>query len=127
MKLSDKYRMVMEVNIKDGDTAMFWADKWNGLYPQDAFPRLFSFSIYHTLYVKEVLLLPDISSLFHTPLSQQAQQELNSLQSWIVGITLVPYESDSWSTIWKGGLYTVKSFYIYSFRHITCSKVHSWI
>jgi hypothetical protein len=112
MKLSDKYRMVTKVTIKSRDTAMFWAHKW---MPHKSFLRLFSFEIDQTLSVKEVLLLTDKTELFHMPLSQQAHEELDRLQSWIVGVTLVPAESDSWNTIWKGGVYTTKSLYQYTF------------
>jgi hypothetical protein len=127
MKLSELYRSVTSVNIKDGATTLFWADKWNGVCPQERFPRLYSYTVNQTISVKEALLLTDINVLFERPLSQQAATELVDLQALIQGVVLQPDGKDEWKTIWKDGTYSAKRFYQHSFRGFTCSKVYGWI
>jgi hypothetical protein len=127
MKLSELYRSVTSVNIKDGITTLFWADKWNGVCPQERFPRLYSYTVNQTLSVKEALLMPDIVDLFERPLSQQAAMELVELQGLIQTVVLQPEGKDEWKTIWKDGTYSAQRFYRHSFRGFTCSKVYGWI
>jgi hypothetical protein len=127
MKLSELYRSVTSVNIKDGITTLFWADKWNGVCPQERFPRLYSYTVNQTLSVKEALLMSDIVDLFERPLSQQAAMELVELQGLIQTVVLQPEGKDEWKTIWKDGTYSAQHFYRHSFRGFTCSKVYGWI
>jgi hypothetical protein len=127
MKLSDLYRSVTSVIIKDGSTTLFWADKWNGICPQDKFPRLYSFSLNQTLSVKEALLTPDINDMFERPLSSQAAMELLELQNLIQDVVLQPNGKDEWRTIWKDSNYTAQRFYRHIFSNVTCDKVYHWI
>jgi hypothetical protein len=120
VKLSELYRYVTSVIIKDGSTTLFWVDKWNEICPQEKFPRLYSYTVNQTISVKEALLIPNIVDLFERPLSQQATTGLVELQSFVQGVVLDANGKDEWKTIWKDGTYSAQRFYHHSFRGFTC-------
>ena len=52
-KLMDNFRAVTEVDVRSGDTVLFWSDYWqignNHVPLQDRFPRLYSFCLHKNL------------------------------------------------------------------------------
>jgi hypothetical protein len=81
MKLMPNYLNCCTVQVKAGDSVVFWTDKWAGRPLSNIFPRLFSFAIDTHLSVKDVLNAEDRSQLFALPLSVQAFEEFQSLQA----------------------------------------------
>jgi hypothetical protein len=81
MKLMPNYLDCCTVQVKAGDSVVFWTDKWAGRPLSNIFPRLFSFAIDTHLSVKDVLNTGDRSQLFALPLSVQAFEEFQSLQA----------------------------------------------
>lgn len=67
MKLVLKYRAICTVQVKEGDTTLFWSDVWGDKVPQFKYPRLFSFAIDANMSVKDVVLTQDRTTLFHLP------------------------------------------------------------
>jgi hypothetical protein len=125
VRLSDQYREICSISLGQGDTTLFWSDKWRQDTLQSKFPRLFSFALDKNIYVKKVLQTEDISELFYLPLSTQAFEEFNHVETILENIN--PSGQDSWKTIWKDGIYTANKFYHYTFRDQVASPIYSWI
>ena len=106
MQLAKKYIPLCNIVVGSGDTAIFWHDKWNGAPLLDRFPRLHSFALDNKVSVQKVISAEEVSKLFELPLSQQAYQELISLQSVLQSVHLDPNSKDKWSTVWSNGVYT---------------------
>lgn len=75
LHLSDKFRGVASCAVGNGTSVLFWLDVWNGHYPQEKLPRLFSFAKNQKISVAAFLSITDMTSHFHLPLSEQAHQE----------------------------------------------------
>jgi hypothetical protein len=65
--------------------------------------------------------------LFYRPLSQQAFEEYNKMQTILSSITLDPLKSDVWEPIWKDGVYTANLYYKHCYINVTSSKIYTWI
>ena len=68
LKLMDQFREVTWVKVNEGDTALFWQDKWqlgNSVLPlQHRFPRLFSYVKDALVSVKDGFSAHDLISCF---------------------------------------------------------------
>ena len=79
-----------------------------------AYPKLFSFAKSKTITLAAGKDCPDLLSLFHLPLSNQAYAQLAQLSSDIQILTLTE-EPDVWTCIWQSGSYSVSKAY----RHLS--------
>jgi len=81
------------------------------------YPRLASFARNRGASVLEIMEAVDLDSLFLLPLSQQAFEELETLQAQLQDI---PYDEDAvdrWIPVW-GNTYTSRSFYSQVFKNM---------
>jgi hypothetical protein len=106
MKLAMKYVPLCKITVGTDDTVLFWSDKWHIKPMMQSFPRLFSYSLDDKLSVRDFLLTPNETELFELPLSQQAFQELLALEDVLTHCQVHDGISDSWRTIWKGGVFS---------------------
>ena len=125
MKLVQKYLEICSVQVKEGDTTLFWSDTWRDKVLNLKYPRLFSFAIDANLSVRDVMQTQDKSELFHLPLSQQAFEEFVLLQADLAHIVLQPGVSAVWSTPWKDGAYSANRFYKHCFRDVVASPIYA--
>ena len=84
------------------------------MVPMQAYPELFSFAKSKTITLVAGKDCPDLLSLFHLPLSNQAYAQLAQLSSDIQILTLTE-EPDVWTYIWQSGSYLVSKAY----RHLS--------
>jgi len=82
------------------------------------YPRLFSFAIDPSISVQNTMQAADLASLFNLPLSEQALDELISLQMDIQDVNYDPVAQDSWSFIWGHSNYSSRQFYKLGFMHL---------
>ena len=101
-------------NVKNGGSCYLWSDLWNNKVPMQAYPELFSFAKSKTITLAAGKDYPDLLSLFHLPLSNQAYAQLAQLSSDIQILTLTE-EPDVWTYIWQSGSYLVSKAY----RHLS--------
>ena len=98
-----------------GDSVLFWYDAWVFLGSstplRERFQRLFSFVIDDKVSVREVLSTPNMADLFHLPLSLEAMDELNVVQSGLFDLHADTQIPDYWSWTPGKGSYTTKSYY----------------
>jgi hypothetical protein len=127
MKLAGKYIPLCKITIGTGDTALFWSDKWHDQLMMQSFPRLFSYSLDGKLSVRDFLLTNNKSELFELPLSQQAYQELLALEVVLDQCQVHDGIADSWSTVWKGGVFSSQLYYKYCFSILPDVGIFKWI
>jgi hypothetical protein len=91
------YRGIAKCIIGDGSKVCFWDDLWtySVLYLQ--YPRLASFARDIGIFVLEVMQAEDLDSLFLLPLSQQAFDELDSLQVQLQALPYDEHTNDCWT------------------------------
>jgi hypothetical protein len=117
LRLSTIYRGIAQCTIGDGAIVGFWEDLWCEGVLSSQLPRLFSFARKETILVKEVMQAEDLDELFILPLSVQAHEELQHLQTML---DTVPYDEHStctWTPIW-GVKYTSRQLYAYVFSNM---------
>jgi hypothetical protein len=113
---------------RGGGTSMFWKDIWNFGSLQQLYPHLFSFAKEPNFLVGRFLsLLPDYGKLFQLPLSIVASNQLakllDSLEEW----NREPNEHDSWTYIWRSGIFTSKQAYENMKGHLSAPLQFQWM
>lgn len=114
------FRAITTITIQSGDTALFWKDNWNwtGNSLEQQFATLFSFVAKEDISVFGFLSEQNLENLLHTPLSTQAMQEWQTIQSNLNWVSLNSSE-DTWTYKWNSPLYRTKVVYSLFFAHIT--------
>jgi hypothetical protein len=111
VKLCDHFRGIALATVGPGDTVLLWTDVWNGHYLMNELPRLFSFSRNNKVSLAQFGGNPNIHANFHTPISQQANLELQQLHMIIEHIQTNTQDKDVWSYIWGTNKYASKKYY----------------
>jgi len=127
LHLCDKFRGIATCTVGNGSTVLFWLDVWNGFFLQEKLPRLFTFAKNQKIPVAAFLSTPDMSTLFHLPLSEQAYQEFQELQEIIQSVQMTQTDKDQWHYIWGSSKYTSKSFYNHLYKDFHPPKPFLWI
>jgi hypothetical protein len=83
MKLWDHFRGIASATIGPGDMVLLWGDVWNGHHLMSELPRIYSFAKNKDILVAQYCSNQGVHQNFHTPLSQQAAQELTTLNQII--------------------------------------------
>lgn len=97
-------------NIGNGSFVCFWEDRWVDQTLSTKYPRLASFSRNTNISVHEVMQTVDLDTLFFLPLSQQALEDLISLQQDVQEVPFENNEQDAWLPFGRSE-YTAKRFY----------------
>lgn len=99
LKLLHQYKEFASIALRNGESTLFWEDKWNNRELKATMPELFSFTKKQYISAKKVLECSNLSQLFHLPLSVQAYQQLQQL---LVILQRFPHtqEKDVWSYTW---------------------------
>ena len=118
IKLNVLYRGVAKCSIADGSTVTFWEDIWSEALLSHRYPALFSFVLNPEISVKEVVLAPDLDSIFHLPLSLEDHAELLDLQSFVQEIDYAPDTKDSWTFLWGNQSYSSRRYYNLVFQNL---------
>jgi len=106
------FRGVVRCELGNGSSVCFWDDLWTDSVLAQTYPRLASFARNRGASVLEIMEAIDLDSLFLLPLSQQAFEELETLQAQLQDI---PY--DRWIPVW-GNTYTSQRFYSQVFKNM---------
>lgn len=114
-RLDTLYRGIARCSIGDGSTVLFWQDQWSHNVLATMFPRLFSFAHNAHTSVKNIMDAPDLESIFHLPLSQEAYQEMLELQDVLLQIPYHNADKDEWHFIWGTTIYTSSRMYKHVF------------
>ncbi|TVU07261.1 hypothetical protein EJB05_47309, partial [Eragrostis curvula] len=129
MTYTDHYRGIATCRVGDGKTVMLWNDLWNGHLLKDEFPRLYSFAKNVKISVADYVGNQSIHDQFHLPLSQEAFQELQSLNTITQGLQTViaQQQKDQWHYIWGTSIYSTAKFYSIPFIALRPPDPFGWI
>ena len=94
---------------------------------RERFQRLFSFVIDDKVSVREVLSTPNMADLFHPPLSLEAMDELNVVQSGLFDLHADTQIPDYWSWTPGKGVFSAKSYYSVMHSHMATDTPTRWI
>jgi len=92
LRLHTIFRGIARCIVGNGATVTFWDDLWANDILSAKYPRLYSFAKDQSISVKQIMCTADISEIFTLPLSEQAMEELVSLQ---LDIQQVSYDEGS--------------------------------
>jgi hypothetical protein len=98
------------VFVEDGVSCLLWDDCWAGQPLKLAFPEFFSFVKKPTISLNTAALMNPTSNLFNLPLSVQAFDQFQQVQTILPDFTQTN-ENDSWSYIWGNSFFTSKKAY----------------
>ena len=127
IKLNVLNRGIAKCSIADGSTVTFWEDIWSEALLSHRYPALFSFVLNPEISVKEVVLAPDLDSIFHLPLSLEDHAELLDLQSFVQEIDYAPDTKDSWTFLWGNHSYSSRRYYKLVFQNLHTSPIFAKI
>ena len=117
--------------VHAGDTVVFWLDHWkvdnNTVPSKERFSCLHSFAIDDLITVRDFFNMISESDYFHLPLSVEAFNELQQLQSILAPINLDPKGKDIWIWPSKSGDFQPRLFYEINFQHLIVDPTHKWI
>lgn len=94
LRLNVVYRGFARCTIGDGSIVCFWDDLWSDSVLSIQFPRLASFAHDISNSVLDVMQEQDLDSIFLLPLSQEAFEELEHLQSQLMSTPFDPQQKD---------------------------------
>jgi hypothetical protein len=125
LRLNDLFCQSATCEVGDGSIVCFWSDNWlhdlNGNLLHEL-PRLGSFCRDEDVSVKQVMQMEDLDSLFYLPLSMQAMEELETLQSWLSERSYDDAANDRWIMTWETK-YTSRRFYKFVFQPMPAHRI----
>ena len=122
LRLSTIYRGIARYTIGDGSTVTFWDDLWTNDILSFKYPRLYSFAKEQRISVQKITQTEDIPEIFTLPLSEQAMEELLSMQHDIQQVNYDVGSNDVWTFLWGNNQYTSSRFYKLAFKYLQVPK-----
>lgn len=99
LKNMQKFKQMAQIQIKNGETCLFWQDKWGEQSLKIIYPELFSFAKNKIIFVAAAWEQEDMTQLLHLPVSEIAYNQLQNLVQRITQIQLNE-EQDIWQYPW---------------------------
>lgn len=99
LKLLDCFKSFSKVQVQNGKSCLFWSDNWSQQPLQLQYPELFSFAKNKVAPVAEFFSAQVPEDLFLLPLSTEAYQQLQTLNSIREQLTLTEFD-DTWTPSW---------------------------
>ena len=97
LRLNLIYRNIATCALGDGSTVLFWGDTWSQDILAMKFLRLFSFTLYADVSVKQMVETGFLDEVFQLPLSEEAMLEFMMLQQQVQQTELSTGAADSWT------------------------------
>ena len=126
LRLNVLFRQVTRCELGDGSSVCFWDDFWLDGILAHKYPRLASFARNDGISVLETMQAEDLDTIFFLPLSDQALQELESLQEQLQSLTYDHDSADRWIPIW-GSRYTSRRYYAHIFSAVDAHPVFKMV
>ena len=95
-----------------------WKDLWLEEIISNTHPRAFSYVRNEDCSVKDFLTINSLDEAFFLPLSTQALEEVQHMQSLVTHITLDNSQNtkDVWTYPWRGRDFSASKYYKFCFR-----------
>ena len=110
----EPFRAFSVVHIQNGQSCLFWTNKWNQQPLQLQYPKLYSFARDKCITISKLFSHSHIENLFILPLSAEAFNQLQIVQSFIDHFPLTE-QHDRWKSDW--GDFSVSKAYKYLMGH----------
>jgi hypothetical protein len=125
--LADSYRAITKCSLGNGTSVLLWSDLWHTHRLEDQFPRLMSFAKDKLQSVQEFLAMENALNGFHLPLSAEAHQELQQLQTLMHSVESNPDSYDTWTYNSVKGIFKPSIIYKLNFQHIDNHQPSCWL
>jgi len=125
LKLLQQFKEITAPNLKNGETILFWKDKWNGQELNLAMPELFSYAKDQQISAKKVISSTDYTQLFHLPLSAQAFNQLQQLTPMLQDRTQTQ-DHDIWKYSWGDQFRSAKAYKV-MMGHQQVHEAYKWL
>jgi len=125
LRLLQTHKGLAVVEPRDCSTILLWKDLWAGAVPKNKYPELYSFAKNKNISLANAKQTENIHNLFHLPLSEQAYDQLQRLQTDIERINET-VEHDTWSYIWGNSYYSSAKAYKSMKGHNIVHNSYKW-
>jgi hypothetical protein len=126
LRLSSLYQTMSICTLGDGSMVLFWDDNWSGITLAENYSELLQFARNNQSSVRNVLDAQDLEYLFMLPLTENAYEELTSLQTFLQSVTYDEAAKDKWTMIW-GSAYSSSKFYKTVFQSVDAHPIFKWV
>lgn len=82
------FKEAANCHISQGNTILLWSHKWNDIPCIEVFPKFHSFATNDAISIKRIVFYSDLGELFHIPLSLQAYNQFEKLQTLLQHVQL---------------------------------------
>lgn len=95
------FKNMAVIQVKNGQSCLFWKDRWLAQTLEDQFPQAMSFAKNKVISVKKASEVDNFVDLFNLPLSQIVFQQTLLIQQILDGFILNINSNDVWA--YSGG------------------------
>jgi len=124
LKLLECYKSFSAVQIQNGQSCFFWMDKWNQQPMLSENPELYSFAKRRSISVCMMFNQQHLEDQFSLPLSTEAFEQLQLVQSFINHFPLTE-QNDSWKSNW--GNFSISKTYKFLIGRRHVHQVYKWL
>lgn len=110
LKLFEKFDSISICSPNKGNSVSFWSGSWSGQYFKEKYPQLFSFTRKPKCSLR-FFINNEESIIFSLPLSNQAAEQLNEIQSLLQERSWDENIDDSWNYTWGNTKFSSKKAY----------------
>ena len=125
LKLSNSFKGMSRVIIKDGATCFLRQDLWTGQILDQSFPELFSYAKNTLILVKKACQSQELYDLFHLPLSVEAFQRFQVFSELVDNLNLTE-DTDVWTYIWNSNIFSSQKAYAHLIGTMQVHPAFSW-
>jgi hypothetical protein len=126
VKLLGKFKSMSSVIVAEGNSVLFWKDRWIGQPLDLTYPELFSFVKNGNVTFKSVASNFEVSGIFNLPLSTQAHQQLNLLHQSLSN-RQIRDGRDTWVYRWGNSFFSTSKTYKFLSSGTLANLVFRWI
>lgn len=126
VKLIPQFKDLAIIQLKNGETCMFWKDKWLDQPLELEFPKSYSFVKNKTITVNKAFNLNSITNMFNLPLSQTAFDQVMNLQQTMGSINLENVD-DIWTYTGGSTKFSSAKTYRKLIGHHQNDPAYKWI
>jgi hypothetical protein len=126
VKLLGKFKSMSSVIVAEGNSVLFWKDRWIGQPLDLTYPELFSFVKNGNVTFKSVASNFEVSGIFNLPLSTQAHQQLNLLHQSLSN-RQIRDGVDTWVYCWGNSIFSTSKTYKFLSSGALAHPVFRWI
>lgn len=111
LKNLQEFKQMVQIQIKNGETCLFWQDNWGQHCLKNRYPELLSFVKNKSISVAAAWAQQDMTQMFHLPVSEIAYNQFQTVNQELAQIQLTN-EQDIWKYQWGNVFYSSNAYKI---------------